>query len=36
MAHSLHALLVLPNLFFNGVKADVAGAIAAARVADAH
>jgi len=47
MAHSLHPLLesgilltavsaVLLNLFFNGAKADVAGAIAAAKVADAH
>jgi xanthine/uracil permease len=47
MAHSLHPLLesgilftavsaVLLNLFFNGTRADVAGAIAAAKVADAH
>jgi xanthine/uracil permease len=47
VAHSLHPLLesgilltavsaVLLNLFFNGARADVAGAIAAAKVADAH
>jgi len=47
MAHSLHPLLesgilltavaaVLLNLFFNGAKGDTAGAIAAAKTAEAH
>jgi len=47
MAHSLHPLLesgilltavsaVLLNMFFNGAKADEAGVIAAAKVAEAH
>jgi len=47
MAHSLHPLLesgilltavsaVLLNLFFNGAKADVAGTVEAAKLAEAH
>lgn len=47
MAHSLHPLLesgilptavsaVLPNLFFNGAKAEVSSPIEAAKLAEAH
>ena len=47
MAHSLHPLLesgilltavaaVVLNIFFNGAKEDTAGAIAAAKAAEAH
>ena len=47
MAHSLHPLLesailltavaaVVLNAFFNGAKVDAAGAIQAAKAADAH
>ena len=47
MAHGLHPLLesgilltaisaVLLNIFFNGVKGDTAGAIEAAKTAEAH